>query len=301
MKIIRPIDTACGNILQSNVTQDVPQWDIGVTYSKGDTVVTVSDTCGDVVYESLDNSNTGNDPETTPLSWLPIGTSNYWSLFDDKNSSQTKKPTLIEYVVEFSNIVDSFALININATSVDFDIWESNQDWTIDTPKLSISVDLRDYGTTSWAEYLLYEVKQKDNEVQFGIPIFSGGVGRMRLHGGDNLAIGSLVYGRSVDVGDSLYGFTSEIKDYSYKSVDEFGNRTIVEREFRGKLGCQVVVDTGRVNYIRKVLAKYRAKPIVWVASTEKEQTQIYGFYNTAVFREEHPSYATLNLELEEL
>lgn len=300
MNIIRPLDTACTSILDYNVTQTYVVWDVATSYAKGDFVIV--EPHGATVYESLTSSNVGNDPATSPLDWLPVGTSNYYAMFDDKNGTQTENANSIEIVIAFDSIVNAIALINIVGTSARFEAWAQDQDWTIDTPVLDETVALRDYGVSSWYDYFTYEVKQLERYVSLSLPTLVGGVGRLTLNAPSAVAkLGSLVYGNNLIAGDAQYGYKVGIKDYSLKDTDEFGNYLVLTREFRREIQIRSAVDNGLAPFINNELSRYKSRPLVWVGDQDDEMSIIYGFYRDYNLTKRSPAFSILELKVEGL
>lgn len=300
MKIIRPIHSLCSSIASSNIAQPNALWLVGTTYAIGD-IVRVDD-CGSILYESLTASNLGNDPETTPLDWLPIGVSNYFAMFDEKNGTQTESLDTIEVVINFTQVVNSLALVNMDALSVTFQVWNSGDDWTIDTPVLDETVSMRDYGVSSWYEYATYQIVAKKNYVNFDFPTFIGGIGRLLVdYTGSTAKLGSLIYGNQLDLGHSLYGAGVGIKDYSTKEVDLFGNYQIVERGYRDVISDSVFVGNSRTREIKDVLAYYRATPLLWSADETLEALIAYGFYTNFDMTITSPAGSNLSLTIESI
>lgn len=74
MKIIRPISITSANLTASNVPETPPAaYAGGTTYALGDTVSVTTGTAS-VVYESLQNANTGNTPASSPAWWQEVAT-----------------------------------------------------------------------------------------------------------------------------------------------------------------------------------------------------------------------------------
>ncbi len=294
MKVIRPIPTLCHNIISSNVVLDHPEWDEATTYSKGETVV--DDACGATVYESLGNGNQGNNPKTTPLEWLAIGVSNYWAMFDDKNDTQTVRNETIEVEIAFNSVVDSIALMNIQATEVRFEAWRGIDDEKV----LDETIQLSENQVFDWATYFFSGFEELKNYVSFKMPVIRNGRGKMTLSGGV-VKIGSLIYGRTFVIGETVFPITTGIKDFSRKERDVFGNFTIVERAYSNEMQANIIIENGRVDYVNNFLAEFRSKPLVWAAADESFGSThvIFGFYKDGRITRNHPAYAELPLEIE--
>ena len=292
MKAIQPIDTLCEKVLYSNVPIDYPVWLVGTTYSKG--ALVVGDACASTVYESLVNSNLGNDPETNPLDWLEVGVSNYWAMFDQKDSSQTVRNESIIVEVEFDTVVDAIALMNIDALEVRFEAWRGINE----TKVLDVTFSLSENVVFDWYSYFYAGFNEVKNFVSFALPTIRNGRGRMTLTGGE-VKIGSLIYGQAFALGVTVLPFELGIKDFSTKEQDAFGNFIIVERAYNLEMSANVIVDNVRVGAVQNFLAFNRAKPLVWSAGDDGTSNEIiYGFYQDGIIQKNHSAYSELPIKI---
>jgi hypothetical protein len=300
MRVIRPLRTLCNDILDYNVVQDHPVWDVATTYHKGDLVII--DSCGSTVYESLVNSNLGNSPSESPLEWLPIGTSNYFAMFDEKNGTQTTNPESIEVVIGFDSLVNAVGLVNVECTEARFQVWADGLDYTVDTPTIDYTVNMRDIGVSDWYEYVTYNITQVKNFVNFEINTFVGGTGKLTLSYPSGTAkLGSLVYGNKYEIGKTVHGLTAGIKDYSTKETDIFGDYTVIEREFKDTIRTSVIVDNGKTRQVKDILAQYRSMPLLWQGADNYEVSATYGYYLSFNITLESPAWSRLDLEIQGL
>lgn len=295
MKIIIPSPTVCANIISVNIPVTEPLWLVGTTYAKGDLVT--RSTCGANVYESLTATNAGNDPED-PVStdWLWIGASNAFAMFDSKNGTQSVYPDVITAEVTLSELTNAVALVNVNANQARFEAWDEGGILVMDE-----TFNLRDYGVSSMYDYYFEEITLKDRLVAFGVPaLVAGSKGKLTLTGVD-VRLGSLVYGKQFNIGDSQYGISLSIKDFSTKELDTFGNYTIVERSFQNVMDAQITVANEDIAQVKKILAANRSVPLVWVADQNKEETIVYGYYRDFSITLPHTAYAECRLRTEGL
>lgn len=298
MKIIKPITTLCTAIVAYNVPQDYTVWVITTTYAKGDRVVAIGDTCGATVYESLTSSNTGNDPaDPASTDWTSVGVSNYYAMFDNKNSTQTTNANTIEIDVGFSELVNAVGLMNVEAASARFQIWDETDTLVVDE-----TIILRDYGVTNMHDYYFSPITALENYVNVSLPSFIGNTGRLTLDAtGGTAKLGSLVYGSQFEIGETRLGIGLGIKDYSTKDRDIFGNAVIVEREYSDLIDSVVTVQTNRIAEVRKTLSNYRAQAVVWVGDETKDYTISYGFYKDFKILLPSPAHADCRLKTESI
>jgi hypothetical protein len=272
MKIIRPIRTICDHIISSNVPLVEPLYNPATSYAKGDRVT--DSPCGASVYESLTSSNVGN-PVTDATKWLSIGASNYYAMFDDKNGSQTTNPDTIVIEVEFFSVVNSVALINVEANTARFEAWDSSDNKVLDQ-----TISLRDYGRIDYYDYFTREIELVDRYINFEIPTIFSGRGKLTLdYTGSTAKLGGLIYGNQYIIGDTQWGSSLGIRDYSTKEDDAFGNYVIIQRGFRDKIDADVFIQLNRVANVRKILTQYRATPVLWSAGDANNTLITYGYY----------------------
>jgi hypothetical protein len=272
MKIIRPIRTICDHIISSNVPLIEPLYNPATSYAKGARVT--DSPCGASVYESLVSTNVGN-PLTDPTKWLPVGASNYYAMFDDKNGTQTTNPNTIAIEVSFSTVVNSVALINVEANTARFEAWDANNTKVID-----YTISFRDYGRINYYDYFTREISLLDRYVNFEIPTLTSGRGKLTLdYTGSTAKIGGLIYGNQFEIGKTQWGSSFGIRDYSTKETDAFGNYIIVQRASSDRIDADVLVELNRTGMVRKVLTEYRATPVVWSGGDNNDVLVTYGYY----------------------
>jgi hypothetical protein len=272
MKIIRPINTICDNILSYNVPLVEPIYSPSANYSKGDMVT--SSACGANVYESLTNNNIGNDL-SDGINWLLIGPSNRFAMFDEKTGTQTTNPNTIEIEVEFFSVVNSVALINVEANTARFEAWDGNDNKVLDE-----TINLRDYGRIDYYDYFTREIELLDRFVSFEVPTMFSGRGKLTLdYTGSVAKLGGLIYGNQYAIGESQYGSSFSIRDYSTKETDEFGTYLIVQRSFSDRIDADVFIQSNRIANVRKILTQYRTSPVVWSGGDMAGALVTYGYY----------------------
>lgn len=118
-KIIRPITVTAAMLTSSTVPEATPAaYNAGTTYADGNIVYT--GTVGGVltVWESLQNSNTGNTPSSSPLWWVNIG-----SVYAEYNAGTTYALGDIIQVAATHKVYESLAAGNIGNAVTDTTKW----------------------------------------------------------------------------------------------------------------------------------------------------------------------------------
>jgi len=118
---------------------------------------------------------------------------------------------------------------------------------------------------------------------------------------GENVQCGELIFGQKLEFGDTEYGARTGIKDYSVKQRDDFGNFTVVERNYSKRATFMVVMDNAYIDYLQKLLADFRATPIVYIGSDGYTSTHVLGFYIDFSVEIAYPTTSLCSIEVESL
>lgn len=296
MKLIKPTAITDAILTSSTVPEtDYAAWNSGTSYVVGNKVVVVAT---HKVYEALTN-NTNKYPPTyttgTTPDWLDLGATNRWKMFDQSYNNQTSNTGSI-IVVLTPGVINSLGLMNVDASSITI-VMTSGA-----TTVYNKTLDLIIGNVNDWYEYFYNPIEKRYDFILTDLPVFGDCVLTITISNGTNAAkCGLCIPGFFVKIGDSLWGATMGILDYSRKEVDTFGNYTIVERNFASTLSDTIWLENGRTGYIKRLLAEYRTTPALWVASEQFEGTFVYGFYRDFSIVLTDPSGSQCSLEIEGL
>ena len=118
---------------------------------------------------------------------------------------------------------------------------------------------------------------------------------------GSTVLCGEMVFGTQLDLGTTQYGARLGIKDYSVKQRDDFGNMTVIERNYSKRTTFLVMMDNNYIDYFFSLLASYRATPIVWIGSEQYTSTHLLGFYIDFSIEIAYPTVSLCSIEIESL
>lgn len=233
-------------------------WDIAETYAQGNRRV-----FGISVYESLQDANTGKQPDAEPTWWIRVGPSNQWAAFDTALNTRTTATGPLELTVTAGVPVNSAALLNLSGTQVQAELYDGATAVFDRTYSLDGTVIL------DWYMYFFEPYDLLTEVVITDLPPYSSGELVITLTGSASVAIGAVVVGTVYEIGDVQYGVGFGIRDYSVKEEDEFGNITLVERDYAKRMEPMVMIENSRVNFVSKLLTRIRAKPTVFIGSED--------------------------------
>lgn len=300
MQIIKPVTVTDSILVSSNITEDdYAQWASGTTYSIGNKVIVLST---HKIYESLTNSNLGNDPTTDDgTNWLDIGATNRWRAFDQKIGDPVTNLNTIEYTLSDPNSnVTSIALFGLEGISANVTVTDDTEG-EVYNETVSL-IDNRNI--VDWYTYFFEEQVQREQALFLNIPPYLASDVDVTVTAatGDTAELGQLVLGFLSGIGATAYGTAISIEDFSRKETDAFGNFVVVERAFAQLADFDVEFETANARKIQRTLAELRATPVVYIGSEDTAYgTTIYGFYRRFDLTLEGPSLSFGAIEVEGL
>lgn len=298
MKIIRPTDIS-GSIISNNIAgSDLDEWNVGTAYTAGQLVQVAAS-----YSEYLCNvSNTGEDPTAQTvdgngdLYWVRVGSTNDRALIDGRSRKASKNPLNITFSFRPTGFNNGLALLNINTGTL-------NVTCVSDSAGEVYNVDftVREYVNTFY-DYFFSPIENISNIVRIDLPNYNDMVVTVTavVPSGD-VSIGELIVGRVEILGTTQYGTSLGLRDFSTKEDDFFGNPTIIERTYRDTITYDVWVEAQRTGYVKRRLAEFRAKPLVYIGNEDLSYTITYGFFKSINPILEGFETTSMSLEVEEL
>lgn len=295
----RAADVITGSgFIYSDVINADANYSAGTTYAIGNRV-----TYSGKTFESLQNSNINHDPLVSPTWWLLIGPDNRHAAFDNSVSTVTQGNEILTLVVKPGSI-DSVGLIDMEGIVMEFAVTDIT-----DGLLFTKTVGLSGVEVNNWHDYFflspLSDMKRtqyifNDLPSQYTDPIVT-----IRIKNGVNVAkLGLASFGKMSSIGEVEYGAGAGIVDYSVKSTDEFGNTSLVQRNFSKKLSARCFVPNKDINRVQRTLYSIRATPVVWVGvddPTYEEAMIVWGFYKDFTTEISYPTYSLVSIEIEGL
>jgi hypothetical protein len=230
-------------LIASSFADATPLYNAGTTYAL-DAVVRVAPR----LYKSLQAANTGHTPATSPTWWVDNGPDNPYAMLDQQVSTQTIGASGTEqFALRLPSNVDAVAVLNTVSTSVRAAVSDGYSHFSSQT-------------RTGAIESAIFSGFVTGNTVS------------VQLNNSGLLAnAGEVIMGTMIAAGETQYGVSVELIDYSKKVTDEFGVTTFVPRGFTKLVSGQMVVKKATFNYTLDLLFSLRAKPIVAIVTDDVE------------------------------
>jgi hypothetical protein len=295
MKIISSI-TVTDAVLTTNIPITETLWTAG-TYATG-----VQRYEGHLLYEVIATPSTTDQPSVgaaaTPATWKVLQAINRWLMFDGKANSQSTKATPIDVTVNLPNIVNAVSVLNMSAKTLILTVTDG-----VDGEVYRREVELIDNSVVvDWWTFFFAPYSQIYDVVFTDLPAYTSADIRMQLTAPTgNVACGELVLGTTREIGNTQFGTSVGMTDYSRKQADDFGNYSIEQRAFSKRVEYNIQVETKDVPGIFKFLTSLRATPSVFVGDDGFEATIVYGFYKDFDILISNPALSICNLSVEGL
>lgn len=298
--VTRAADINTSNMLSNVPETDNPLWSAVTTYVIGNIVMVVSG--GEHKnYQSLVNSNINFNPAggTNPTKWLDIGSTNRWKIFDLSVESQTTIADFINVTIPVAtSLIDCTGLLNINGVFGRVVMTDPLEGVVFDSTFTLVS----DSGITDPFAYCFEPIVRLEDYFLTNLPPYLNATLSITIAGtGETVACGVAIPGLSRNLGPTQSGLTFGIQDYSIKTKDAFGNSTIIERGYNVHTTLSVWVDNSSIDFVGRLLASYRATPILYVGNDTYRATMAYGYYKDYTVGIDYTTVSVLHIELEGL
>jgi hypothetical protein len=299
--VTRAADVFSGDgLFNSTFVDTTPAYNAATSYGLGDVVQ-----ANNRIYESLQAANlnknpldpanvySGTDPDEMAASgmwWLDLKPNNTFALFDRKQIEASVGANGVQnFAVKVPEGTNVVALLNVQADTVSVAL--NNGQGSIASQTKAVSggvVVFQGLDTGS----------QPNGAVLTVYATRASGV----------VVIGEIVFGNSHNLGDTQYGLSTSVIDYSGKSTDVYGNTIFKQRAFAKRMRASVLIKHGgnpdTLNNITGLLYYLRSTPTVWIATDDEKYNQmgvVYGTYKDLTTAVPYPTAALCDLEIDGL
>jgi hypothetical protein len=246
-------------------------------YRVGDNVVDISTHRKLQCLVALNQDNpTSGATEDANATWIDVGPTNKWAMFDEKTTTLTTSTTNFSITlspVDYVNTIGFFRVIGVDEINITVIDSNSTERYNKDTPMLDIS-SIYDYYT-----FFFYQNVSSDELIVDDLPPYYNPEITITFTGSD-MSIGAIVFGFASQIGDSLSGTQTENLDYSRQEYDEFGEIVYIERPIV-KLNTYEILSKKSTNpYIQSLIRRLKGKNTLWIGDIGSGQKLVtYGRY----------------------
>ena len=296
MIIIQPVPVTAAMLTASNVPEtDAPAWTAG-TYTDGQQRIYNHRVYEVIVASTTDRPDLG--AIASPPTWLDLGATNRFKMFDEIISTQTVYTAEIDVDVTPGTVVNAAAFFGLSGNSITLTMTDP-----IEGIVYTETRDLQDNSLiVDWYSYFFENIAFLPDMVFLNLPAYGSAMLTAFIDGGAGDAkVGEVVIGKQRKLGVSNFGTSVSIIDYSVKSTDAFGNTIITQRAYSKRADYDVTVETNSVAAVQKALADIRTTPTVFIGDENRSETAVYGFYKQFNIVLSTPSISDCSIEVEGL
>lgn len=261
-------------LVYSNVPMVEPPYNVTTTYAKD---AAVYDPATKIVYWSMVAGNVGK-ALSDPAFWNKRTAINRWAMFDDRNSTQTSNPEEIVSVFAAQAITQGLFAGAMDASEVRVSMTHPTRGLVYSETK---SLVLPRSGS-SFFGWCFNRLRLRTWFLTLKLPVFANALVTITIKKpGGVPKCGMCLLGPAIDVGLSLMGLSTELKDYSTTTFFTDGSSSTVERGFSKKMSVDISVESDRVETIEDDLIKRRQKTLVFLGSTMRGDTMLVGRFSS--------------------
>lgn len=243
---------------------DPAAYSAAVTYPADATV-----SYNDSIWLSLQGTNLSKTPgaATSAAWWVRTGPTNAAAMFDGAVNTYTRSVSADDMVVELSYSglrLDAVALVEATCVQATVEV-------EFDGAIVHTETRVQNTGSAAdwWTWFFGDKTEAYTGDIVFkDLPPYAGATIRVRVVPvGSEASVGLLLPGNATEIGVIESGWTADILDYSTKTTDAYGTTTLTQGAYARRPSLPVVVENGRLQFVRRFLARMRATPLYVYAS----------------------------------
>jgi hypothetical protein len=304
MSIIKPVTLTDAMLVSSTAPEtDYTAWNAATSYTVGTRVLrSVSG-----VHKNFENLIAGINATLPELAssgatprWLDLGANNRWAMFDTKVGTVTTLASPLTVVINPGSIT-GLALLELTGKQAVITVKDAPAGTTVYSKTVSLDGTIissfydwffEDYAQLTDLTLTDLPGQYANCELTVSITGTSGSVG-----------IGVCHFGKVYAIGSTQYNATVGIISYSSKTVDAFGNTTIIKRANSKRNSLKLVTKKSDFNRIYRLLAALDSVPCVYIGTEAQgyEPLIVYGFYRDFSIDVAYFSTHLCNIEIEGL
>jgi len=232
-------------------------------------------------WESQTSQSGNYPPVDDTTNWVELGYSESWMMFDDYTSSQTIKSSAITVKVDSSKC-NSLVVYRVEASSMTVVV--EDQSTSPATELLNETYSF--YQPTTAGSYFdyFYSDISRYSSMRVTLPVAFSTTTTVTFTPmtGRDAKVGHMQVGRSKFIGQSQYGLTAQIKSWSRKDENAFGEIYLKQGKRAKKLEIDLLIHKGAFDDVFQTLEALDSIPVGFDMNndtTEYTTLVIYGFY----------------------
>ena len=297
MILVKPIEITDSNFTSSTIPEPDTsvgeiEWGDKATYDNGEKRIKSST---HRVYQSVaDNNN--DDPEVgvnaNPATWVDIGATNKWKMFDDANNSQSVGDN-ISIQLTPNQLYNGLGAFNVSCESITVTMIDGGN--TVYTKE----IDMRTRPLVDgWYNWFFSGIEFITRFILVDLPPVKTATLRIDFNG-TGAKVGTVSFGRQFSFGDAQHGTSTEVIDYSNPTEDQFGNISFSNGFTADLVNYKVHTLKNRLGQCaREIKTLGKQKPAIWIGDPTQidDSTAVYGYNRDYRQTYDSPTICTVSI-----
>lgn len=298
MKVIKPTAITAAMLVSSTASEPSAGeslWNFATAYAAG---VQVISPATHRTYLSLQANNQNHDPalSTSLAWWQDIGPSNAWAMFDGEVGTQTAVASPLTVVLR-PGFFNAVALFGLDGTALTITVKDAPGGAIL----FSLSTPLDGGVVSDWYEYFFASFNPQTDLVVSGIEPYYNAELMVTITGGSAVKCGVLAVGDLKALGDTQYGASARLIDYSTITVNTDGTKKLKKRRNVKGMEARMWLKTEEANRVQDDLSSLMAVPCVWIGSDlpQYRPLRVFGIIRDSAISFDYPKDALLTMTIE--
>lgn len=245
----------------------------------------------------ISNPNVGKAVGDTDY-WIDIGPTNRMAMFDTVNGTRTAGVPTIETVTQPAGRIDCIALLNVDATSIHVTISDAIDGVFFDEDFNMVS----NSGILDIHAYYYEPVVRKADLIITGLtPYVSPTIEITITKDGGSSQVGTFITGQVRTMGATLISPQVGLKDYSLIEVDDFGDYTLIPRDYSLTGNYRVSVANGFFDEFVRLMGGCLGRATLFIMSEKFAAMAMFGIVRECTLEVPYPETSLCSLNLERL
>ncbi len=235
------------------------------------------------------DSLTGTNP-----TWLYVGPTNRWAMFDEEISTATVGATALTVVFQ-PGACSGLALFGLVGSSVTVSMTHSG------TTVYTVTKPLQEVIASNWYEYLFGVPQQVQTVTLTDLPVYRTGIITVSVTG-SSPSCGACVFGIAYGIGGTKRGANFGIKSYSKIITDTWGKTTFFKRKRARPMSLILRVDNRELTKIAQLLDGLESTICVWIGSDtdgELDVLTVLGWFEDFSVAIPYKTYSDMTLKIQ--
>ena len=256
-------------LLDTNLKQPYAEWSDNVDYKLDAMIIHKNH-----IYRSIVPSSKGVDPSKNTGKWLLMGVDNAYAAIDLHSTTASYMDKGLDHIMYKFGVAgfDMLALGGVLGESVTIEQYNAtNVKIKTDTHKTGYARTCAD----TWYKYFYCKVPDHANlGVTRGVDIIQDPIMpdaayvivNVKKNSKDQASVASMVGGSGVDIGDTQFGVTGELIDYSDRITDDYGITELKHREAQEIMNCTIEIPSKHTQAVKREIRERLGHALMFIA-----------------------------------